>query len=141
MTPPDKRPSHEEGDETPTEGLKMSDTQVLPDGSGFFIASFPLPQDHWIYQADKDGFNSPPPMPFRMGSSDPRRKAFTNAVRAAAKYAVQASTMRGKETDFDPDAMVQNFVVAMLGYHTDDGLSGESFGNPDPIPPIFETTP
>lgn len=106
----------------------------LSDGSGFMTASFPLPLGHWIYQSDKDGFAPPPPMPFRMGGDDERRQKFNDMVRSAARYAIQVSTMRGQEMDFDPDAMVQNFVVGMLGYHTADGLSGESWGNPNPVP-------
>jgi hypothetical protein len=109
----------------------------LPDGSGFMIASFPLGKDHWIYEAAHDGFTKPPPMPFRMGYDDPRREQFNEWVRAAARYAVQASTMRGESTDFDPDAMVQNFIVGMLGYHTPDGLSRAPLDDPDPIPPLY----
>ncbi len=111
---------------------------ILPDGSGFFTASFPLRSDHWIYAATPDGFTGPPPMPFRMGETDPRRKQFEEAVTAAARYAVRASTMRGKEMDFDPDALVQNMIVGLLGYHTDDGLDPEdSWANPEPVPPPF----
>ena len=36
--------------------------------------------------------------------------------------------------DFDPDAMVQNFVVGMLGYHTSDALTNDEWALPDPIP-------
>lgn len=118
-------------------GGKVTGGAILPDGSAFMTGSFPLPTDHWIYTVGPDGFGSPPPMPFRMGTADPRRRDFNDKVRAAAKYAVRASTMNGKDQDFDPDAMVQNFVVAMLGYHTETGLSGEDWGNPDPIPPAF----
>jgi hypothetical protein len=95
---------------------------------------------NWIYEADKDGFTKPPPMPFRMGTDDPRRQQFSEMIRAAARYAIQASTMRGRDTDFDPDAMVLNFVVGMLGYHTPDGLNGEAWGNPDPVPPLWPGT-
>lgn len=109
-------------------------TTVLPDGSAFFTASFPLPEGHWIYQRGSDGFGEPPPMPFRMGTDDPRRQRFNEMIRAAAHYAIKASTMHGKTSDFDPDAMVQNFVIGMLGYHTPNGLSDETWGNPKPIP-------
>lgn len=84
----------------------------LPDGSGFFTASFPLPKDHWLY---KEGHNEPP-MPFRMGTDHPHREAWADAITKAAKHAIRASTMNGKIVDFDPDAMVQNFVIGMLGY-------------------------
>ena len=53
----------------------------------------------------------------------------------AAKYAVVGATMRGKDTDFDPDALVQNMVVGLLGYFTHDGLSDESWQNPEVTPP------
>lgn len=118
-------------------GGTANDGALLPDGSAFMTVSFPLPKDHWIYEAGPDGFTKPPPMPFRMGCADPRREEFNQMVRAAARYAIQASTMRGKDTDFDPDAMVQNFVVGMLGYHTKDGLSGEAFDNPVSVPPPY----
>ncbi len=31
------------------------------------------------------------------------------------------ATMKGKEQDFDPDALIQNLIVGMLGYHTPTG--------------------
>lgn len=118
-------------------GGKVKEIGQLPDGSGFMTASFPLPKDHWLYAKDADGFYSAPPMPFRMGTDDVRHQEFCAMVTAAARHAVRASTMGGQESDFDPDAMVQNFIVGMLGYHTPDGLSGESFGNPNPIPDLY----
>jgi hypothetical protein len=111
---------------------------ALPDGSGFAIVSMPLPKDHWIYgdpEKEKDGFE-PPPMPFRMGLADgPRlnrtREMWAEALREAGKYAVRAATMKGKEMDFDPDALIQNLVVGMLGYWTPDGLDhADEWANP-----------
>lgn len=109
---------------------------VLPDGSVVSTVEFELPKDHWIY-----GKSFPPPMPFRMGTKDPRRNEFNSMVRIAAKYAIKASTMNGRSDSWDPDAVVQNFVVAMLGYHTENGLDSDGWGNPNPIPehyPGFE---
>lgn len=83
--------------------------------------------DHWLMA---DGFNVPP-MPMRMGTDDPGRDIKADQIRAAAKYAIRASTMNGKEIDFDPDAMVQNFVVALLGYWTPTGLSPDAWANPE----------
>lgn len=100
----------------------------LPDGSGFAVMSMPLPEDHWL---TKEGHNEPP-MPFRLGTEEdgtnlwPKirtRQEAAEMIRAAARYAVRASTMNGAEADFDPDAMVQNFVTGMLGYWTPNGLS------------------
>lgn len=125
---------------------KINEVGILPDGSGFATTSFPLKKTHWIY--NKEEYLEDPPMPFRMGagdrvsfgferSKDPKdpndsgivhgitmtREGFSNLIREAGKYAVKASTMCGKDMDFDPDAMLQNLVVGMLGYWTDDGLS------------------
>lgn len=100
----------------------------LPDGSGFATMSLPLPANHWLMV---DGSNEPP-MPFRIGEEEnglnvlPRirsRQEFAEKLREAAKYAIRASTMNGKIIDFDPDAMLQNFVVGMLGYWTPNALS------------------
>jgi hypothetical protein len=93
----------------------------LPDGSGYATMSMPLPRDHWL-TANPDVFEVPP-MPFRIGTDRPQRATWITGIRAAAKYAIRASTMNGKENDFDPDAMVQNMIVGMIGYFTPDGTS------------------
>lgn len=97
---------------------KIDEIGLLPDGSGFATMSMPLPKDHWL---TKEGWNEPP-APMKIGLGD-RRTELVNQVRLAAKYAVRASTMNGKLDDFDPDAMVNNFVVGLLGYYTPDGDS------------------
>jgi hypothetical protein len=122
-------------------GGKVETIADLPDGHGIATASFPLPTDHWLYENRGVLGGNTPPMPFRMGSDDPRRQEFDGMVRAAAQYAIRASTWNGQDVDFDPDAMVQNFVVGMLGYHSPDGLSGESWGNPSPVPPPYPGAP
>lgn len=91
----------------------------LPDGSGFFTAKFPLPENHWLHEEG----HTDPPCPLLMGTSNPARKELCIGIRAAARYAIRASTMNGQDNDFDPDAMVQNFVIGMVGYFTPDGLS------------------
>lgn len=117
-------------------GGTITSAGLLPDGSGFAVMSMPLPKKHWIYKEEGAPYLAPP-MPFRMGTSDPRRQQFNDMVRAAARYAVKAATMNGEAMDFDPDAMVQNFVVGMLGYHTADGLSEDGWANPSPVPPPY----
>lgn len=113
-------------------GGKVESAGALPDGSGFMTASFPLPKDHWL---TADGYNVPP-MPFRCGTDNPRHRELCEAIRAAGRYAVRASTMNGREIDFDPDAMLQNFIVGLLGYHTADGTSSDAIFNPEPLPPL-----
>ena len=134
---------------------EVKETGRLPDGSGYALVSIPLREDHWIY-----GDATRPPMPFRLGTHDRvdvtfirrhpdwdsryggfpsgarvevSRAYFADCIRVAARHAVKAATMSGKEMDFDPDALVQNMVVGMLGYFTESGLSGEDWMNPEPL--------
>jgi hypothetical protein len=58
------------------------------------------------------------------------REQLRVALWDAGKYAVRSATMNGAEMDFDPDALCQNLVVGMLGYFTEDGLSGDAWANP-----------
>jgi len=110
---------------------------ALPDGTAFSVWSRPLPKDHWLYA---ETFNAPP-MPFRMGVNDPRRQEWAEKIRAAARYAVRGATLNGKDQDLDPDALVSNMVVGMLGYFTADGLTScradEAWADPHPTPPLF----
>lgn len=128
----------------------------LSDGSGFAIMSMPLPKTHWLYQGDRTepyGTFNTPPMPFRLGDKDvvsllrqsptsdkpfnmePRirmtRREFADRIQSAGKYAVRCATMNGREMDFDPDALLQNLVVGMLGYWSETGLSSDDWANPE----------
>lgn len=91
-----------------------------------------LPKDHWIYGNPEYPYPcfEPPPMPMKMGTDDPRRREFKDALREAGKYAVRSATMDGKEGNFDPDALLQNLVVGMLGYSTPNGLTDDEWANP-----------
>jgi hypothetical protein len=104
---------------------------ALPDGSGAAVMSMPLPSGHWL---TSDHANVPP-MPWRIGTGR-ERDAMASNIQAAARYAVRAATLNGSENDFDPDAMVQNFLVGMLGYWTQDGTSSDAWANPEPLPPL-----
>jgi hypothetical protein len=103
-----------------------NDFTRLPDGSAFCVMSFPLPEDHWLYE-DKDNV---PPMGLRMGTDNPERRVMEEKVREAARYAMRCASMNGKEDDIDPDALVQNMVVGLLGYFTPTGLSTDEWANP-----------
>lgn len=96
------------------ESGRVSVPTVLPDGSAFFTASLPLRPDHWLYEARPEGWDS-----VRDCSPDQPRPILTHAQRGAVvtavRYAIRAATMCGKEMDFDPDALVQNAVVALCG--------------------------
>lgn len=115
--------------ESEMEVVEIDQVTVLPDGSAFTVAKFPLPADHWLYEKrEKD----PPPMLHRLGSG-PERDEWAAKVRVAARYAIRASTGCGADMDFDPDALVQNMIIGMLGYWTVDGLGDEDWQNPDDI--------
>jgi hypothetical protein len=102
-------------------GGKITNAARLPDGSGCAVMSLPLPKDHWsLVSGDNE-----PPAPFRMGNKDEQRNGWEDKIRTAGKYAFRASTMNGKEPDLDPDALLQNLVVGMLGYNTNDGFETE----------------
>jgi len=119
--------------------VKMLD-QIIPN-VGSAIMSFPLSEDHWLYQRDEcpNGVKANvPPMPFRLGISDQitiatpyrsvtlNRAQFDEAILAAAQYGVRCATYNGAEDDFDPDAMVRNVIIGMSGYYTADGFTGDS---------------
>lgn len=87
-----------------------SDITILPDGSGFFVGSLPLPKNHWIFD---DVNEVPNPNALNM---------LRSTIINAARYAIRSSTMHGKEMDFDPDAMVSNFLIGMLGRNSDDNV-------------------
>lgn len=110
-------------------GGKIEEVGVLPDGSGFATVSVPLPSNHWS-MAEGDNI---PPMHLRIGTDDPGRHDLEQAVVAAVRYGYRSATMNGRHPDLDPDALVQNVIVGLLGYHSPDGLSEPMF-NPEPVP-------
>jgi len=92
----------------------MNEVYVLPDGSAFSTAAYPLPKDHWLYAPICPDWDS-----VRDTSADTPHPILTHdqrhAVVAAVRYAIRGATMCGKEQDFDPDALVQNAVYALCG--------------------------
>lgn len=89
---------------------------ILPDGSGFFTASLPLPKDHWLYTPRLPGWDNErdcaPDLPLPI--IDHAKRA---DVIVALRYAIRGATMCGTVQDFDPDALVQNAVVALCGFY------------------------
>jgi len=90
-------------------------------------------KNHWLY--DARGRTRPPPMPMRMGTG-PLRAAYEEAVRDASRWAIKSTTNNGTDMNFDPDTMVEHFVIALLGYNTADG-TGAPWENPKPLPPRY----
>lgn len=127
-------PSHPVQQIADAVGATIKHVEHRNDGSGSAILSTPLPSNHWLTQP---GYNVPP-MPFRRGTDDPSRKEWVDKIWAAGRYAVRCATMNGTEDDFDPDALVQNLVIGMLGYFTPNGLSHDSDANPENPVPVQE---
>lgn len=73
-------------------------------------ASFPLPSDHWIYQ-------EPAEPEHHLGGlyGDSVQANIEEKAREALKYTIQVCTERGKDTDFDPDAMLMTFRNTLFG--------------------------
>ena len=113
----------------------MTGALKVPDGSGLGIMTTSLPGDHWL---TRDGTNIPP-MPLRLGVGQTitfdggipvSREEIASAIRDAGRYAIRSATMNGALVDFDPDAMLRQFVIGMLGYHTPTGFSSDREANP-----------
>ena len=89
----------------------------LPDGSGFFTASFPLPEDHWLYVGQNTGWDT-----VRDTSADTPYPILTHQladkVVEAVRYALRGATMNGRDMNLDPDAVVLNTVYALCGPFT-----------------------
>lgn len=102
--------------------MEINDLTVLPDGSAFGMISLPLPDDHWLYAEPESGYEEPP-APIRMGTDDPDRQKMEEMLTQAGRYAVRSATANGAFDDFDPDALVTNLIIGMLGYYTKDGKS------------------
>ena len=106
-------------------GMELSAPTILLDGSGFGILSLPLPKDHWLYAEREYEEDAVEP-------KDLPAPILTHALRQqvidALRYAVRSATNCGKETDFDPDALVQNAVYALCG----------PYGAAVPTPPVSE---
>jgi len=89
---------------------KIIDAIKTPDGFSA-VVSFPLSKDHWIFKEHGE-----PPALLQTDSIEIRMQ-LESIFKEAVKYAVQASTMSGKDMDFDPDAMIKNFMIALFGYY------------------------
>lgn len=68
-----------------------------------FVVSFPLPSDHWVYDD--------PVLPPAVELSP---EVLLN-IREAMKYTIQVCTSRGKDADFDPDAMWMTLEHTLSG--------------------------
>lgn len=93
------------------------------DGSGFATMSIPLPEDHWLYETDEQGFTPNPTYELLLGGGRARRY-FEDLLQPGIRNGIKAATRCGRDDDFDPDAMARNIVIGHFGVYTADGLSG-----------------
>lgn len=110
------------------EQTTVSPITVLPDGSACFTMSLPLPKDHWSY--DTEPIETPALL--RVGNRKTidvkaTRDELVKMVREATRYAWRATSGNGKIDDIDPDALVKNMVIGLLGYWTSDGHEDSDF--------------
>ena len=84
---------------------------VLPDGSACFTTSTALPKDHWVYR----DYEAKSGCIFNMCFSSSLSRPPGDLVRPFLREAVRRTTNYGKITDIDPDAMVQNLIIALYG--------------------------
>ena len=70
-----------------------------------------MPKGHWMYEPTSEER----PEPFLSGGRDPSCGELKYKLTKAFKWAVGRATDSGKITDFDIDAMLQNFLLAVCG--------------------------
>ena len=110
-------------------GMTPEDAELELGGKDVLDRLYPLmPADHWVMQAGSNVAPTPPVLrdidtiaaivtAVDAGGSldESRAMAYRPKVRDAARFAIRAATENGTLLDFDPDAMVQNFELAMCG--------------------------
>lgn len=111
-------------------GATILDCQSVPDGSGFATMALALPNDHWVYEADADGYPPRPHYPMRAGKDSKARDYLSRILTEyGGKYAVRTTTLCGRETDIDYDALVRNVEIGLFGVYTTDGLNSMGDGH------------
>lgn len=98
----------------PEGGAKGGPVTLLPDGSAFATASWPLPADHWLYCDGEEQAKHEQAM-FGSLPLDPGECADRGQVRRATRIALRKATENGKAADYDPDCVVQQLVLALFG--------------------------
>lgn len=70
-----------------------------------------LSDGHWLTQPGDDVA----PAPVLKASTDKKRAELVTAIREAGMYALRTVSENGRTAAFDPDALLQNLVVALMG--------------------------
>jgi hypothetical protein len=70
-----------------------------------------LADDHWLTQPG----DNVPPAPVLKATSDKKRAELVTAIREAGMFALRTVSENGRVAAFDPDALLQNLALALLG--------------------------
>ena len=70
-----------------------------------------LADDHWLTQPG----DNVPPAPVLKATSDKKRAELVTAIREAGMFALRTVSENGRTATFDPDALLQNLVLALVG--------------------------
>jgi len=70
-----------------------------------------LADDHWLTQPGDNVL----PAPVLKATNDKKRTELVTAIRDAGMFALRTVSENGRVATFDPDALLQNLVLALLG--------------------------
>jgi hypothetical protein len=70
-----------------------------------------LDDGHWLTQPGDNVL----PAPVLKPTSDKKRAELATAIREAGQYALRTVSENGRVATFDPDALLQNLVLALMG--------------------------
>lgn len=105
-------------------GGTIHEVGMHPGGeSGFATMSFPLPEDHWLYERTEDGYTPEPQPSMLVGGGSKSAYYLERIIRPAVQYALRCATRCGRDDDFDPDCVLQQVRIGLFGYHTGDGTT------------------
>lgn len=79
-----------------------------------------LPGNHWLFDRDEDGEIGPPPMGHKLGTENPAYHRWVGRVEEAGRWAFKA-TVKSSTDPVDPDALIANLVIGLLGFPTPTG--------------------
>lgn len=86
----------------------------LKNTPSFSTAELPLPEDHWLYKEEENI----PPQSLKCMVTPHNYKDLKAKICKVMQYALRTATMNGTAT-LDPDALVQNAVIGLIGYDED----------------------
>ncbi len=112
---------------------KVSPPTALPDGSGFFTASWPLPKDHWLYSKTDEKPPAPMLTQTRLETvAAPTYGTMRAKIYAAVKHVYRSATAQGTDLDIDPDALCIDLANVLIGTPGSVGINKAELRDPEP---------